>query len=699
MKPWARPSAATAALGALAFAAYANSFGALLLLDNAAIIGADVRLRATDWSDFVQIFTEGYWWPQFLTNLYRPLTTFSYWCNYTLLGHGDTPAGYHLVNLLLHLVNVLLLRRLASRIGAADGVAWLAAAIFAVHPLGVEVVTNIVGRADLLATLGVLGGSLAWLRADDEAGGHRSWRWRAAAGAIALAAVFAKENGIMVVAALALLEIHRSGWRSGIRTSATTVLPWMAPALIAIAVVRFVMQRHVADLPPAFVNNPIAYLGYWPGLMTAGNVAVRLLALVVWPAGLSCDYSYPQIPLFGESADGTWQGWGALLVLGLVAWTAGQIRRTRPLVAAGLVWAAVMYLPTSNFLVRIGSIMAERFMYLPLAGLALALAAALHGWGRPLNRRVTVALAAVILAAFTARTLVRNADWCDEVRFWRSAVAAAPRSFNVHKGLASALCADGRSEAGLDAAIAIVERALPLLEEPPLPLERRDNSLWGDLGQYYRSKGEFVLARGPRDEAVAWFEKSLVFLDRAHAVDRWVNAESRRRQLARGKSDGEVRENGFIPVHTQRAATLIRLGRLAEALETIRTLQRFAPLCADGFLLLAQIDRLNGDWEIAAVRYVEVLILDNKNEMAWRGFKEVYERLGIAPLPVQAVDGRRAFVDSSPRLRVQINTAMRDIVALLRGAKLHDEADDWIRRGMRYYGCPPEIFDEAGRGR
>jgi hypothetical protein len=68
------------------------------LLDNSAIIAADVRLRAREWPDFVTIFTQGYWWPQFMNNLYRPLTTLSYWCNYTLLGNGTVPTGYHVVN-------------------------------------------------------------------------------------------------------------------------------------------------------------------------------------------------------------------------------------------------------------------------------------------------------------------------------------------------------------------------------------------------------------------------------------------------------------------------------------------------------------------------------------------------------------------------------------------------------------------------
>src|SRR5207249_386801 len=142
------------ALGALVLAAYANSFGTGLVFDSQAIILQDPRVRSTTWEGVRHIFSEHYWWPNATSDLFRPLTTLSYWFNYVVLGNEARPFGYHLINFGLHLANVILLWRLALRITGGATIAWLAAAIFAVHPLGVEAITNLVGRADLFATLG-----------------------------------------------------------------------------------------------------------------------------------------------------------------------------------------------------------------------------------------------------------------------------------------------------------------------------------------------------------------------------------------------------------------------------------------------------------------------------------------------------------------------------------------------------------------
>ena len=102
------------------------------------------------------------------------MTTLSYLFNYAILGDGDQAAGYHWVNLVLHMVNVLLVfavgRRLLGRLGPAA----LLAALWAVHPASTESVTNIVGRSDLLAAMATLGGFLMYLKSAD--GGPVAYR-------------------------------------------------------------------------------------------------------------------------------------------------------------------------------------------------------------------------------------------------------------------------------------------------------------------------------------------------------------------------------------------------------------------------------------------------------------------------------------------------------------------------------------------
>ena len=119
------------------------------------------------------IFAYHYWWPSLESHLYRPLTTLSYWINYSVFGNGAHPAGYHAVNLLLHCVNALLVFALVRALPAGPGRRSSSAAVFASHPLTVESVTNVVGRADLLAAMSVVGGLLLYRRFLVSAGWRR----------------------------------------------------------------------------------------------------------------------------------------------------------------------------------------------------------------------------------------------------------------------------------------------------------------------------------------------------------------------------------------------------------------------------------------------------------------------------------------------------------------------------------------------
>lgn len=103
-------------------------------------------------------FRHTYWWPYGESGLYRPFTTLTCLFNYAILGNVDRPGGYHWINLFLHAGNVLLLYLLARRLIREYGPSVFLAALWAVHPVLTESVTNIVGRADLLAGLALLGG-------------------------------------------------------------------------------------------------------------------------------------------------------------------------------------------------------------------------------------------------------------------------------------------------------------------------------------------------------------------------------------------------------------------------------------------------------------------------------------------------------------------------------------------------------------
>src|SRR5262249_41883622 len=118
------------------------------------------------------LLTHDYWQPRTTDGLYRPLSMLSYLAHTAVAGPPETAAPYVAVNVALHVCCALLLYALVWRAAGRIWAATMAAMLFVVHPATTEAVTNVVGRADVLATLGVLAGLLCWAIAP----GRSAWR-------------------------------------------------------------------------------------------------------------------------------------------------------------------------------------------------------------------------------------------------------------------------------------------------------------------------------------------------------------------------------------------------------------------------------------------------------------------------------------------------------------------------------------------
>ncbi len=432
-------------LTAAVLLAYSNSFSDGFTLDSKQAILADARVHEVSAQNLGNIFEHTYWWPYDESGLYRPLTTLSYLFNYSVLGNAGRPAGYHAINLLLHLANTLLVYALAGRL---TRYALPVALLWAVHPVLTESVTNIVGRADLLAALGMLGAIWFYVAKP------RGWLWGVAAATAV--GVFSKESAVVLPALLPLFLRDRRRLIAGI---GATTIPIAAMLAQRASVLASSMSRHVP-----FTDNPIAGVDFVTARLTALSVLGRYVWLSIWPARLSADYSYAQI---APSPN-----WLALVTVAAVI--AAGIRWNR----TALAFAAVALLPVSNLLFPIGTIMAERFLYLP----ALAFTACLAPlWRWPADR---VALC-VLAALFAARTWARNADWRDDRTMAESLVQTSPASYKGHRLLAAVLFeAHAAPERVLD------EAAKSLAPLDPLPDAENSAETWRLAGGYYAAAGQ-----------------------------------------------------------------------------------------------------------------------------------------------------------------------------------------------------------------
>jgi len=469
-----------ALLWTLVFAAYSNSFDAGFVYDNESAILQDARVHDANLHNVHRILTESYWVDQPTTDLYRPATTLSYLLNYAILGNGTNPAGYHWVNLLLHAVNVSLVYAMGILIFGAPAPGLALAAIWGLHPLMTEGVTNIVGRADLLAAFGILIGLLCYVLATPAAG------WRKAGWLIALAlsqtiGLFSKENAVVLPALMLSYDLiwpERSIWRRRILSYAVLALP-----LIAFFALRSQLHMHL-EVP--FHKNPLVDAAFWPARMTAVKVIGRLLWLFIWPSRLSADYSYNSVPLF------QWPDLQALMALALCI--AGialalRLRRENKPVCFFILFFFIALAPTSNLFILIGSTMSERFLYLPaigLTGCAVALICAHQAL-----RKSLWAVTGIICLALGARTYARNFDWHDEATLWTSVTNVNPDDALAHVNLGNAL-------------LEIPGRMPDAIQEYQTALR-----IYPNYAEAHNNLGALLLQSGRTTEAVAEYQAAV----------------------------------------------------------------------------------------------------------------------------------------------------------------------------------------------
>lgn len=326
---------------------------------------------------------------------------------------------FHLTNVLLHAGCVLLLfgwlRGLLRRHGAAtaSACAWVAAALFALHPLLVEAVQVPSYREDLLFLFGLLG--LLAAGALDRPG----MRWPLQIGAFLLAAG-AKESVVVVPPLLVWIGCCFGAERKPARAW------WVLVGLSAAGVAAYLVL--------AYAGRPLqAAGGAWNGLAlrwpeniwTAPWLWLRYLGLLLLPWPLSADRVVEAI----ASPVSLRFGAGLLAMLAASA-TALALRRRAPLPALGLGWLLLAFLPVSN-LVPLYNPMADRYAYFLAPGFTLCAAALLVGWAsgpRAAARRVLTWGLAAVAALYVLRIQVRLHDWRSDRALWEATARAEPRS-------------------------------------------------------------------------------------------------------------------------------------------------------------------------------------------------------------------------------------------------------------------------------
>jgi tetratricopeptide (TPR) repeat protein len=678
-----------AAIVVVVLVAYSNSVRAPLLFDNGEAILNDSRIRSVTPDHIQRILTHSYW-ENTPTGLYRPLTTLSYLFNYAVLGNGANPAGYHWVNLTLHAVNMLLVYALGLAIFEAGPAALLLTAIWGLHPVLTESVTNVVGRADILAAFGVLSVLLCYRKALRSSGARRA-AWLAAMALASIVGIFSKENGIVAIGVLALYDFtyeRAASWRSRI------------PAYIAVAipcaVFLAVRARIIANAPyvaVSFVDNPLTGAGFWTARMTAIKVIGGYFQLLLWPARLSFDYSFNAIPLFGWKLS-AWEDWKAIFALIACLAAAGAVlvswRRSK-LLFFSILFFFVTLSPVSNLLVTIGSIMGERFLYLPSVGFAACVVWALLAIRRrPAYHQGANIAACVILLAFAARVYNRNGDWLDPRRFWQSAVEAAPGSYKARIGATSNMLLDTQKD--WDRSITDVSSALGILDGLP-DLQNVANP-YVDAGIFYRALGDRLASRKPTDAAAGtsagyWYRKSLSALLRAEKI---LVAQDERYRL-------ENARRGHPGLTDMPSALYLELGRTYTRLEdsqhALEAFERGRLLAPDPDVLeeLASAYSAAGHPHEAAIALVEALSVDPNRTQLTSKLVEVYGKIDPTGCAISHQGGQPSLDLACPLVHNDLCAASRNVAGSLLRRGQKSEAAAIRQVAVEQLGCDASLLN------
>ena len=707
-------------LGFMVVVCYFPALSAGFVWDDTAFANESVIHR---WSGLWNIWfspadirrNEGHYWPLVYT---------TFWLEHKLWGLA--PLGYHVVNLLLHLVNTVLVWRLLLTLGIHG--AWTVAAVFAVHPLHVESVAWIIERKDLLSALFYLGAALAWVRFTEA---PARGRYLLALG-LYTAALLSKSIAVTLPATLVIWH----WWKRG----AVTATDWMRLAPF------FVVGVGITAADFAFYStNESLSLGY----SAAERVLIAARALwfyagkLLWPVDLAVIY-----PPW-EVRAGDLLGWAyvaAALSAAALLWLLRNRIGRGPLVAAA--FFAVTLSPVLGF-VDYGymqfSFVADRHQY--LAGLGVM--ALLVGGTAYVGRRLPGALRpgatgafVVVLAVLGTLTWQQAGIYRDEITFFSHVVSFNPQARGAHHNLGGALFGANRLEearaaflvaaeqspdnaevhAGLGGALLQMQR----FDEAGASLSRalelnpRNRTARQNLAELRRMQGRYeesvewyrkVLAKDPLNSAAhtnlgfalfEWkrYQEAVESMDRAlelapespkvldlylltgralHALGRLDEAEQRFLRAVGNDPDDPA---PLIDLSGLRFAQQ----RIDEANDYLRQAQELAHGNTAALQVVAEAFRNRGRYDKALEAYRAVLALDPEFAMAHAG-------MGVALFRLERYEEAIESLDRSLSLHSIPPTATARLVLMGRAAQALGRLDAAVAHYERAVEIDPRNPD------
>lgn len=523
-------------------------------------------VRGLTWDAVTWAFTTGH------ADNWHPLTWLSHMLDVELF--GLRPGLHHLGGVAFHVANTLLLFGLLQRMTGKPWRSALVAGLFALHPLHVESVAWASERKDVLSTLFwmlTLWAYVGYVRRP------RMGRYLAVLGLFALG-LMAKPMLVTLPFVMLLLDVWplaRVSWRADDAGSASTGERQTVTSLVLEKVPLFALSA-ISSVVTVLVQQrggAVAGLEAFPMGQRVANALVSYvtyLGKTFWPAGLAAIYPYP------ASLPTWWVIASALILIGVTVLVVLAARR-HPYLPVGWFWYLGTLVPVIG-LVQVGvqSMAADRYTYIPLIGLFIALT-----WGaadllaRWPYRHVTLPVAGgLALAACAVVTALQVPHWKDRAAVWLRAVAVTRDNYLAHNNLGNVLAESGRGREAVDHYTAAL-RIKPALAEA------------------HNNLGFTLAGLGKVDEAMAHYAEAL-----------------------RIKPD-------YLEAHGNLASALAAQGRTDEAIRELRSAVRIAPDDFQSHYELAVLLRKTGNGSEAARHFEIALRLNPRFSKARQALEEL----------------------------------------------------------------------------
>jgi len=625
-----------------------------------------------------------------LTNYFRPIQMGAY--NLLWVTSGGSPLAFHLANVLLHALVAAALALLVRRLGGDDRVALGTALLFAVHPVNTESVAWIACLPELSYTLLVLVALLLHITSWSADRRAARW-WRVGAVAAFALAVFAKETALTAVVLIGLLELWvRHAAHPGLSLPARLwrairpCLPYVV-AVLVYAAVRLAVVGGVAPMQRG-------HLTAWEALLNAPSLVFHYLRTMLFPVALQAYHIFE--PIRTGSAP---QFLVALVGLAAVVAAVFLLARRRPLFAFAGALALVPLLPVLYVPALGASPFAERYAYLPSAGVCWLVAGlvVLAADRLPAGRR-RVATVAAVLAALAlvggVMSVARNRVWHDDERLARATLRVAPRALPMWALLSSVYARDDR----FDDALSVIREALiripgdPRLRSTEVNLQYRTHAisaeeavrryerllpempandlLYARIGNAHLKAGEPSAAERAFREAIRLNPSSRPALDGL----RLARIQHRAGDAPDETTAGPTGDWSHDPKDRLiDAAADLEAGRVEQAEAGFREALRSDPDSAEALLALGVIASMREDYA-ASIDYCR------RAAKARPDFVDAWQQLGVSAL--QAGDGDTAL--EALERAVAINPNDKEIqsrlgVVYARAGRLDDARRAWMR--------------------